>query len=96
MSVASVVQEIVMMRSVIPGSISGPSRSSRARAKSATDVGTLPPAIGSDPGISGAPWGGTPRLHAIPISFWIFSRETPFVSGMTRSTQKSWPTMQAA
>jgi len=34
--------------------------------------------------------------YVIPIFSWIFSSEMPFVSGMTRITQISWPTQHTA
>ena len=34
--------------------------------------------------------------YSIPIFFWISSKGTPFVSGMIRTTHRSWPTIQRA
>ncbi len=34
--------------------------------------------------------------YSIPSSCWIFSREMPFVSGITKITQSSCPTQQTA
>jgi hypothetical protein len=40
--------------------------------------------------------GPQPDAYSMPISCWILSSEIPFVSGMTRITQISWPTQQTA